>query len=55
MDIIAHDIIVIGAGLAGQMAAIETSSGSDAAIISKVHAMLAMLQGMKFLIHYTSR
>ena len=37
MDVIAHDIIVIGAGLAGQMAALETSSGSDAAIISKVH------------------
>ncbi|MDP2845327.1 MAG: FAD-binding protein, partial [Candidatus Methanoperedens sp.] len=37
MNVITHDIIVIGAGLAGQMAALETSSGSDAAIISKVH------------------
>jgi succinate dehydrogenase / fumarate reductase flavoprotein subunit len=37
MDVITHDIIVIGAGLAGQMAALEASSGSDTAIISKVH------------------
>ncbi len=39
MNIITHDIIVIGAGLAGQMAALEASSGSDTAIISKVHPL----------------
>ncbi len=37
MDVITHDIMVIGAGLAGQMAALEASSSSDAAIISKMH------------------
>ncbi|VVB89775.1 Fumarate reductase (CoM/CoB) subunit A [uncultured archaeon] len=39
MEIITHDIIVIGAGLAGQMAALETSQSSDTAIISKVHPL----------------
>lgn len=39
MNVITHDIIVIGAGLAGQMAALEASSSSDAAIISKVHPL----------------
>ena len=37
MDIITHDIIVIGSGLAGQKAALAASAGSDTAIISKVH------------------
>lgn len=37
MDIITHDIIVIGAGLAGHMAALVASQSSDTAIISKVH------------------
>jgi len=39
MDIITHDIIIIGAGLAGQMAALEASRSSDTAIISKVHPL----------------
>lgn len=37
MEIITHDIIVIGAGLAGQMAALAVSPSSDTAIVSKVH------------------
>ena len=37
MEIITHDIIVIGAGLAGQMAALAASHSSDTAIVSKVH------------------
>ncbi|TRZ91661.1 MAG: FAD-binding protein [Methanosarcinales archaeon] len=37
MDIITHDIIIIGSGLAGQMAALAASPSSDTAIISKVH------------------
>ncbi len=37
MEIITHDIIVIGAGLAGQMAALAASQSSDTAIVSKVH------------------
>jgi succinate dehydrogenase / fumarate reductase flavoprotein subunit len=37
MEILTHDIIVIGAGLAGQMAALAASQSSDTAIISKVH------------------
>ncbi len=39
MDVITHDITVIGAGLAGQMAALEASQSSDTAIISKVHPL----------------
>ncbi len=39
MNVITHDIVIIGAGLAGQMAALEASSGADAAIISKVHPL----------------
>ncbi|MDD5474225.1 MAG: FAD-binding protein [Candidatus Methanoperedens sp.] len=39
MDVITHDVVIIGAGLAGQMAALEASSGADAAIISKVHPL----------------
>ncbi len=39
MEIISHDIIVIGAGLAGQMAALVASQSSDTAIISKVHPL----------------
>ncbi|MDO8727481.1 MAG: FAD-binding protein [Candidatus Methanoperedens sp.] len=37
MEIITHDIIIIGAGLAGQMAALAASQSSDTAIVSKVH------------------
>ncbi len=37
MDIITHDIIVIGGGIAGQMAALVSSQSSDTAIVSKVH------------------
>jgi succinate dehydrogenase / fumarate reductase flavoprotein subunit len=39
MNVITHDITVIGAGLAGQMAALEASQSSDTAIISKVHPL----------------
>ncbi len=39
MERITHDIIVVGAGLAGQMAALEASPNSDTAIISKIHPM----------------
>ncbi|MFH1323374.1 MAG: FAD-binding protein [Methanobacteriota archaeon] len=39
METITHDIIIIGAGLAGQMAALEASRSSDTAIISKVHPL----------------
>lgn len=39
MDTVTHDIIIIGAGLAGQMAALEASRNSDTAIISKVHPL----------------
>lgn len=39
MEIITHDIIVIGAGLAGQMAALVSSQSSDTAVISKVHPL----------------
>lgn len=39
MNVITHDVVIIGAGLAGQMAALEASSGADAAIISKVHPL----------------
>lgn len=39
MDTVTHDVIIIGAGLAGQMAALEASRNSDTAIISKVHPL----------------
>ena len=39
MEKITHDIIIIGAGLAGQMAALAASQSSDTAIISKVHPL----------------
>jgi succinate dehydrogenase / fumarate reductase flavoprotein subunit len=39
METITHDIIIIGAGLAGQMAALEASRSCDTAIISKVHPL----------------
>ncbi len=39
MDKITHDIIILGAGLAGQMAALTASQSSDTAIISKVHPL----------------
>jgi succinate dehydrogenase / fumarate reductase, flavoprotein subunit len=39
METISHDIIIIGAGLAGQMAALETSPNADTAIFSKVHPL----------------
>ena len=39
METITHDIIIIGAGLAGQTAALEASRSSDTAIISKVHPL----------------
>ena len=39
MNVIFHDITVIGAGLSGQMAALEASQSSDTAIISKVHPL----------------
>src|SRR3990170_560034 len=39
METITHDIIIIGAGLAGQMAALEASQSLDVAIISKVHPL----------------
>lgn len=39
MEIITHDLIIIGAGLAGHMAALEASRSCDTAIISKVHPL----------------
>ena len=40
MDIFQHDVLVIGAGLAGMRAAIEAArSGADVAIVSKLHPM----------------
>ncbi len=42
METITHDIIIIGAGLAGQMAALEASRSSDTAIILKVHPLEAI-------------
>ncbi len=39
MEKITHDILIIGAGLAGQMAALTASQSSDTAIISKVHPL----------------
>ncbi|HIH44212.1 MAG TPA: FAD-binding protein [Candidatus Methanoperedenaceae archaeon] len=36
---ITHEILVIGAGLAGQMAALEASRYSDTAVLSKVHPL----------------
>ena len=39
METISHDIIIIGAGLAGQMAALEASPYADTAILSKVHPL----------------
>ncbi|HVO78289.1 MAG TPA: FAD-binding protein, partial [Methanomassiliicoccales archaeon] len=39
METLTHDILVIGAGLAGQMAALEASPWADTAIISKVHPL----------------
>ncbi len=39
MDTLSHDIIIIGAGLAGQTAALEASQSADTAIISKVHPL----------------
>jgi succinate dehydrogenase/fumarate reductase flavoprotein subunit len=44
MEIITHDIIVIGAGLAGQMAALVASQSSDTAIVSKVHPTSEAIQ-----------
>jgi succinate dehydrogenase/fumarate reductase flavoprotein subunit len=44
MDIITHDIIIIGAGLAGQMAALAASAVSDTAIVSKVHPTSEAIQ-----------
>ncbi|HTY47534.1 MAG TPA: FAD-binding protein [Methanomassiliicoccales archaeon] len=39
METLSHDILIIGAGLAGQMAALETAPSADTAIISKVHPL----------------
>ncbi|MDD1770314.1 MAG: FAD-binding protein, partial [Methanomassiliicoccales archaeon] len=39
METLTHDILVIGAGLAGQMAALEASPYADTAIVSKVHPL----------------
>ncbi len=39
MEIISHDIMIIGAGFGGQMAALEASKSSDTAIISKVYPL----------------
>jgi succinate dehydrogenase / fumarate reductase flavoprotein subunit len=39
METISHDIVIIGAGLAGQMAALEASPNADTAILSKVHPL----------------
>jgi len=39
METISHDVAIIGAGLAGQMAALEASPHLDTAIFSKVHPL----------------
>ncbi|MBI4301006.1 MAG: FAD-binding protein [Chloroflexi bacterium] len=36
---IAHDILIVGAGLAGMRAAVEASAGADVALVSKVHPL----------------
>lgn len=39
METLSHDILIIGAGLAGQMAALEAAPHTDTAILSKVHPL----------------
>ena len=39
METISHDIVIIGAGLAGQMAALEAAPDADTAVLSKVHPL----------------
>jgi succinate dehydrogenase / fumarate reductase flavoprotein subunit len=39
MEVMSHDILIIGGGLAGQMAALEAAQSADAAIITKVHPL----------------
>ncbi len=39
METLSHDILIIGAGLAGQMAALEAARDADTAIVSKVHPL----------------
>jgi len=39
METISHDVVIIGAGLAGQMAALEAAPSADTAIFSKVHPL----------------
>jgi succinate dehydrogenase/fumarate reductase flavoprotein subunit len=37
MTVFSHDVIMVGAGLAGMRAAIEASKGADTAIVTKLH------------------
>jgi succinate dehydrogenase/fumarate reductase flavoprotein subunit len=37
MTVFSHDVIIVGAGLAGMRAAIEAAKGADTAIVSKLH------------------
>ena len=39
MELLSHDILVIGGGLAGLRAAIEAKGRQDVAILSKVHPL----------------
>ena len=39
METISHDIVIVGAGLAGQMAALEAAPDADTAVFSKVHPL----------------
>ena len=34
-----HDVLIVGAGLAGMRAGVEACQGADTAIITKVHPM----------------
>jgi len=37
MTVFSHDVIIVGAGLAGMRAAIEAAKGADTAIVTKLH------------------
>lgn len=37
MDVVYHDVIIVGAGLAGLRAAVELAGSADVAVLSKLH------------------
>ena len=39
MDMYSHDVLIVGGGLAGLRAAIESTKYADTAIISRVHPL----------------